>query len=354
MDGFTQWASLAVEQFNWRQPGWLYLLPPLLVAMLWWRLRVRVSRGAAQRLALYARMRFWPLVVRGVKIESIETEQDAGRDMLPWFGVAFLLLALAGPRWLHEQQTVFRQGSDIVVVMDISSSMRTADVLPDRLTRAREELQDFLARLHGDRVGLVVFAARAFTLAPLTTDYNTIIRFADQVDPSMVSEQGSNLAAGLLQALKVLRQARGHGRAVVVLTDGEDHAHGETLAAAAKLADAHVPLFILGIGTKKGGLVPSGDGHFVHDVRGHAVLSRLMAGHLKALAQAGGGIYASSRWDDEDWQALYDDGIRRHVERTNSKAKTRLRWHEEFGWMLLPAMLIFGLWWRRSYRQWLA
>jgi Ca-activated chloride channel homolog len=354
MDAFTQWVTLAVEQFNWRQPGWLYPLPLLLLAMLWWRSRVQVSRGAAQRLSLYARVRFWPLVVRGVRLESIEAEQDAVRDMLPWFGAALLLLALAGPRWLHEQQTVFRQGSDIVVVMDISSSMRTADVLPDRLTRAREELQDFLARLHGDRVGLVAFAARAFTIAPLTTDYSAITRFADQLDPGMVSEQGSNLAAGLLEALKVLRQARGHGRAVVLLTDGEDHAHGESMAAAAKLADAHVPLFILGIGTEKGGLVPTGDGRFVHDIHGDAALSRMMVDHMKELAQAGDGIYASSRWDDEDWRALYDDGIRRRVERTNSKEKTRMRWHEEFGLLLLPAMLLFGLWWRRSYRQWLA
>ncbi len=354
MDAFTQWVSLAVEQFNWRQPIWLYPLPLVLLAFLWWRSRIHVSRGARQRLSLYAGMRFWPLVVRGVSIESLETEQDAGRDWMPWLGAMLLLLALAGPRWLHEQQTVFRQGSDIVVVMDISSSMRTADVLPNRLIREREELRDFLGRLHGDRVGLVAFAAHAFTIAPLTTDYSAITRFADQLDPSMVTEQGSNLAAGLLQALKVLQQARGHGRAVVLLTDGEDHAHGTSMAAATKLANDHVPLFILGIGTEKGGLVPAGDGRFVHTANGDAALSRMMVDHMKELAQAGGGIYATSRWDDKDWQALYDDGIRRRVERTNSKEKTRMRWHEEYGLLLFPAMLLFGLWWRKSYRQWLA
>lgn len=354
MDGFTQWASLVVEQFNWREPRWLYLLPLVLTGMMWWRSRIRLSRSTADRLSRYAHMRFWPLVVRGAKAEDIKKAPDAGISALPWMGVGLLLIALAGPRWFHEQQTVFREGADIAVVMDISSSMHAKDVLPGRLERAKEELRDFLKKLNGDRVALVAFAGRAFTISPLTTDYSTITRFADQLDPDMVTAQGSDLASGLSQALGVLKDAHGDGRAVVLLTDGEDHAHERALAAAARLADAHVPLFILGVGTAKGGLVPTTNGRFVHDTHGRAVLSRLQEAHLKALAQKAGGVYASMRWDDGDWDALYDHGIRDMVTRARTASKTHRRWREEYGWALFPAMLLFGLWWRRSFRQWLA
>ncbi|HKJ82488.1 MAG TPA: VWA domain-containing protein [Mariprofundaceae bacterium] len=354
MNGFTQWASLAVEQFNWREPDWLYLLPLVLLGMLWWRSRVRLSGKAIHRLRRYADARFWPLVVQGVKREELKREPDIGGSMMPWFAAALILVALAGPRWLHEQQNIFREGSDIAVVMDISSSMDAKDVPPSRLIRAKEELRDFFKRLHGDRVALVVFAGRAFTIAPLTTDYSAMIRFADQLEPEMVTEQGSNLASGLLQGLDALKDARGHGRAVVLLTDGEDHAHARSLAAAAKLDAADVPLFILGIGTSKGGLVPAGHGRFVHDSHGRAVLSRLREAHLKSLAQEAGGVYARIRWDDSDWDALYTHGIRDMVSRSRTASKARQRWHEEYGWLLFPAMLLFGLWWRRSFRQWLS
>ncbi|HXH63871.1 MAG TPA: vWA domain-containing protein, partial [Mariprofundaceae bacterium] len=179
-------------------------------------------------------------------------------------------------------------------------------------------------------------------------------RFSEQLNSDMVTDQGSNLAGGLQQALDALQSARGRGRAVVLMSDGEDHDHPAALAAAARLGREGVPLFILGVGTTDGGLIPAGGGKFVHDSRGRAVLSRMEEGHLKQLAQAAGGVYARIRWDDADWQALYDHGIERMVKRTQTASRSRTRWREEFGWALFPAMLIFAWWWRRRFRQWLA
>ncbi len=351
MDAVTQWVYLAIEQFNWRQPAWLYLLPIVAAAAAWWRYRTGPSRRAARRLDQYAEPRFWPLVVRGGNPAG---RPPTGVGPAPWLAMGLLIVALAGPRWLHEKQTVFREGADIAVVMDISRSMDTRDVMPGRLTRAKEELRDLLARLHGDRVALVVFAGRAFTIVPLTSDYSAVARFADQVTPDMASDQGSNMAAGLKQAGQALQSARGRGRAVVLMSDGGDHDHAKALAAAAGLRRAGIPMFILGVGTPDGGLIPTGNGRFVHDARGRAVLSRLHENHLKALAQAAGGVYARMTWDDADWQALYDHGIERMVKRTRTEAKERGRWREEYGWALFPAMLIWGVWWRRRFTQWLA
>jgi Ca-activated chloride channel family protein len=355
MDALMQWVSLAVEQFNWRQPGWLNLLPLVALAAAWWRHRGGPSHSMARRLSLYADIRFWPLVVRGADARALANRPPSpGTGIAPWIATGLIVIALAGPRWLHEKQTVFREGADIAVVMDISRSMDTRDIPPDRLTRAKEELQDLLARLHGDRVALVAFAGRAFTIVPLTADYGAVERFAEQLSPDMVTDQGSNLAAGLRQGLAALSSARGRGRAVVLLSDGEDHDHAAALAAAARLGRDGVPLFILGVGTTEGGLIPAGDGRFVHDSHGRTVLSRLEEEHLKDLAQAAGGVYARIRWDDADWQALYDHGIERMVTRTRTASRSRARWREEYGWALFPAMLMFGWWWRGRFRQWLA
>ncbi len=347
LERLDQWLLLAAQQFNWRQPLWLYLLPLPLLALLPRPRRGSFSHSLRARLTRFIKPRMWPLVLRG-EDAGIE-EEVSGR--LPWVALILVILALAGPRWTHENETISRQGSDIAVVMDISRSMWARDVKPDRLSREKQELHDFLERLNGDRVALVAFAGRAFTVVPLTTDYGAVIRFAAQLAPEYVTAQGSNLARGLEAAARALSSARGRGRAVVLLTDGEDYPRGEALTAARHLAAAHIPLFILGIGTGKGGLIPTPRGTFVHDSSGHAVLSRLQEDHLKALTQAAGGMYVRMRWDDDDWSTLYKE-LRKSVTQTRTAARARARWREDYAWALLPAMLLGGWWWRQRMRRW--
>ncbi len=351
LETLDQWLLLVAHQFNWRVPYWLYLLPVLLTGALPWKRHPGLSPGMTARLARYADPRLWPLVVRGKATAATPATVVAG--FIPWMALILITLALAGPRWLHEQQTVFREGADIAVVMDVSRSMRSRDIKPDRLSRVQQELHDFLQRLNGDRIALVAFAGRAFTIAPLTSDYAAVMRFSGQLTPDMITNQGSNLALGLTRAFESLHAAHGRGRAVVLFTDGEDYARNASIAAALRLRDAHIPLFILGAGTPEGGLVPAGGGYFVHDDHGRAVLSRLRESHLKMLARTAGGKYARIRWDDRDWDTLYDDGVRRMVERTRTASRTRGRWREEYAWALLPAMLLLGWWWKRNMRKWM-
>jgi len=354
ISGLEQSWMLFLTQLNWRSPEWLFMVPIVVLVAIVWQYRVKPARNVLARLRRYADMDVWPVVVRGARMENMPRTSRLVRELAAWFGLILMLLALAGPRWQHENQTVFRKGADIAVVMDVSSSMHVRDEKPDRLTREKQELHDFLLRLQGDRVALIAFAGRAFLMSPLTPDHGLVMRFARQLTPQMITDQGSDLVAGLIRAMDALKSARGHGRAVVLLTDGENVDQSALKQVATRLAKAHVPVFVLGVGTLEGGLVPAGDGRFVHDARGRVAKSRLHEQRLMALARATGGVYARMRADDDDWRTLYDGGIARTIARTRVAAKERLRWREAFAWVLLPGMLMLGLWWKSCVRMWRA
>ena len=368
MSYLSQSWMLFVTQFNWRSPGWLLLIPVVILIAILWQYRVKPARNILARLRRYAGMDVWPMVVRGAGTQDMDMRRGNSGDttlnflklkivspeLLAWIGLILLLLALAGPRWRHENQTVFRKGADIAVVMDVSRSMRVRDEQPDRLTREKQELHDFLLRLGGDRVALIAFAGRAFLMSPLTPDDGIVMRLARQITPQMITDQGSDLVAGLTRAMEALKSARGHGRAVVLLTDGENVDQSALKQVAVSLARAHIPVFVLGIGTPEGGLVPAGDGRFVHDAQGRVAKSRLHEQRLMAVARATGGMYTRMQAGDGDWRALYDEGIARTITRTRVASRERLRWREAFAWVLLPGMLMLGLWWKSRIRMWRA
>jgi len=357
MSAMQQSWMLFTTQLNWRSPGWLWLIPVVVLAAILWQYRVKPARDILARLRRYADMDVWSVVVRGARAEDMEMPRISRllRDLAAWLGLILMLLALAGPRWQHENETVFRKGADIAVLMDVSRSMLVRDVLPDRLSREKQELHDFLLRLQGDRVALIAFAGRAFLMSPLTPDYGVVMRLVRQLSPQMITDQGSDLVAGLRRAMQALKPARGHGRAVVLLTDGENVDQAALKQVASKLAKAHIPVFIMGIGTLKGGLVPAGDGRFVHDAQGRVATSRLHEQRLQALARATGGVYARMHAGDGDWRTLFDEGIAKTITRTRAVAsRARLRWREAFAWVLLPGMLLLGLWWKARIRMWQA
>jgi len=368
MSYLSQSWMLFVTQLNWRSPGWLWLIPVVVMVAILWQYRVKPARNILARIRRYANMDMWPVVVRGARAEDMNMPRGNSGDttlnflklkivspeLLAWLGLILMLLALAGPRWQHENETVFRKGADIAVVMDVSRSMRVGDEKPDRLTRAKQELHDFLLRLGGDRVALIAFAGRAFLMSPLTPDDGIVMRLARQITPQMITDQGSDLVAGLSRAMEALKSARGRGRAIVLLTDGENVDQEALKRVAIRLAKAHIPVFILGVGTLRGGLVPEGDGRFVHDAQGRVANSRLHEQRLMALARATGGIYTRMQAGDGDWHALYDEGIARSVMRTRVATQERLRWREAFAWVLLPGMLMLGLWWKSRMRMWRA
>ena len=142
--------------------------------------------------------------------------------LMIWLGFAFLLLALAQPRYGYEEITVQQEGRDIVVVLDASRSMYAKDVSPSRMSRAHWELVELTKHLQGDRVGLVVFAGGAYPRMPLTRDYKVFLKLVKDTEPDLFRWQGSDLASAIQMAIQLFDE-KGAQRAIFVVSDGEDH-----------------------------------------------------------------------------------------------------------------------------------
>lgn len=255
-------------------------------------------------------------------------------------GTALVLsvVCLAGPSWGFRWERIERRGIDVVVALDLSRSMLARDVDPDRLTAAKREIRDLVDLLQGDRVGLVVFAGTAFIQCPLTLDYNALQVFLDQLDPDWVPIGGTDLGAAIRTSIETFVQKERSGRAVILITDGEDHG-GELQAAATEAKAQGVHVFVVGIGSPEGVPIPDGRGGFVKD-GGSVVLSKLDEPALKELAMTTGGSYVRRVSGVADLREIYLDDIKQALESRELGSSRQRRAEERFQWFLLPAFLL--------------
>ncbi len=255
--------------------------------------------------------------------------------------VTLSILALARPRWGFQWEEVKRRGVDIVVAVDLSQSMMASDVDPNRLERAKREIQDLLTMLQGDRIGLVAFAGSSFIQCPLTLDYGAFNIFLDGLAPDLIPVPGTAVARAIETSLSAFDPKLRTSKAVILITDGEDHA-GDPLAAARKAKKAGVKIFTIGIGKRAGAPIPLAGpgGGFKKDRSGDLVLTRLDEETLKKIALTTGGAYVHSVTGDMDLQSIYLKGIREGMEQTELATSRKKRWMERFQWPLLAAVFV--------------
>ena len=263
------------------------------------------------------------------------------RGLLLGLAITFLLTALAGPRWGFRWEEVERRGVDLVVALDLSRSMLAEDAKPDRLAAAKREMRDLLELLQGDRVGLVVFAGTALVQCPLTLDYGAFSVFLDQLNPNTVPIGGTDLAAAVRTSTETFVKEERSGRAVLLITDGEDHS-GELRKAAEEAKAQGVHVFVVGMGSPEGVPIPDGRGGFIKEA-GRVVLSKLDEGGLKELALTTGGSYVRSVEGDLDLRKIYLEDIKQTLESRALSSSRQKRWEERFQPFLLLALLLLVL-----------
>lgn len=258
-------------------------------------------------------------------------------------GLAACLLALTELKYGFTWEEVKREGVDIVVTLDVSDSMLVEDVESQgglsRLERAKREIADLLDRLEGDRIGLVAFAGTAFVECPLTLDYGAAEIFLDAIDTELIPVKGTDLAAAIRVSLAAFEGGSNSSRAIILITDGEDHS-GEAVAAAEEARVAGVRIFTIGIGRDEGAPIPAQGGGFRRDRRGEIVLSRLDEPTLQKIALETGGRYVRSVTGDLDLEQIYSQGIKATLEDQELGSKRRQRWEERFQWFVAVALLV--------------
>jgi len=258
-------------------------------------------------------------------------------------GVVFSVLALMRPQWGFNWQEIKRKGLDIIVAIDVSKSMLASDVKPDRLERSRMAVKDLLKKLKGDRIGLVAFSGTAFLQCPLTVDYSGFAMALDDLNVNSIPRGGTSLAAALRQAVKSYPENDKKHRALIIITDGEDH-EGDAMAAAKEAAAAGVKIFCIGIGSKDGELIQVDDGNggriFLKDRDGNMVKSRLNEKLLEEVTAVGSGVYARAAGADFGLDFIYDKQLSR-MDKQEFAAKMEKRYHERFQIPLAIAFVLF-------------
>jgi Ca-activated chloride channel family protein len=313
-------------------------LLPIITLFLWWM--------AKQRRNMLAKLGEQPLIAK--LMSSVNWRGRRWRDGLVLGALGLAIFALARPQWGVNEQIVEQEGVQIMVALDISTSMLAEDLSPNRLIRARQAISDLMAQLGGDEIGLVLFSGASFIQFPLTNDYNTARTFLDAVRPGMISRPGSDLADAIETALAGFDPNRASQKVVVIMTDGgEDQEAAEALAQ--EVGDDGVIIYTIGFGNPRGEPIPEYDqfgdfvGHKV-DSEGKVVLSKLNEPTLQRIAGATNGRYFKASTSGRELEQLVEEINRLQSAKLESRVDSRPI--ERYQWFLLGAvlLLVVGEW----------
>ncbi len=206
----------------------------------------------------------------------------------------FVIFSMLDPRWGSKNQIATLEGIDLVLAFDISRSMLTKDVLPDRLSFAKNQANKILAKIVGNRIGVTAFAGFAFNVLPLTTDIEAVNSFVNELSTEMIDVQGTNLEDAIKKALELFDFNELTHKAIVIITDGEDYEFFP-IESAKEAKERGVLIFALGIGTQAGGMIPLYDekGNFIDYLKkdGKIVTSRLNEKLLNEITKETGGDF---------------------------------------------------------------
>ena len=216
------------------------------------------------------------------------------RFLLLRHGLSFIILALAGPQFGTRLSEVRSEGIDLVVAVDVSNSMECEDLRPNRMEAARRAMSQLIDELRGDRLGIVVFAGEAFVQLPITADRSAAKLFLNSVNTNSVGTQGTAIGAAIDLARESFDLETPGSRAIIVITDGENH-EDDAEGAARQAAEAGIVVHTIGMGTPEGGALPvRRNGQVVgfrKDQNGNTVVSRLNEPMLERIAAQGNGLY---------------------------------------------------------------
>ena len=234
------------------------------------------------------------------------------------FDLAFLffVIGLARPQIGAKLREHEARGAEIMICLDVSNSMLAQDYSPDRLSRAKLAISRLVDRLQDDRIGLIVFAGTSFVQLPITTDYVSAKMFLTSISTESVPVQGTAIGEAVTTVAKSFSAQSEKSRAIIVITDGENH-EDDPVEAASQAAKLGIKVYTVGVGSLRGQPIPV-DGELLKDKDGNIVVSRLDEGTLKKMASEGNGAYVHAGTEEFGLNPIIDDIRRMEEEKFNS------------------------------------
>lgn len=257
--------------------------------------------------------------------------------------LASLFIALANPQLGSQLEKVQRKGIDIVIALDVSNSMLAQDIKPSRLERAKQSINRLIDDLENDRIGLVVFAGKAYTQLPITTDYAAAKLMISTVSTDLVPVQGTSISKAIEMASSSFREEKS-GKAIIIITDGETHDE-EALQKVAECAENGIRVFTIGLGLAEGAPIPVYNNGtitgFKKDKTGSTIITRLDETMLQQIADAGKGIYVRANNSQVGLSRIFDE-IKR-LETNTYDVKSYSDYEDRFQYFIAIAMLFIFL-----------
>ncbi|MFO7723222.1 MAG: VWA domain-containing protein [Bacteroidales bacterium] len=304
---------------------------------------------------LYLSYRFWrkkrlaelgqPDVVRTI-MTGTDTYRHRYKIILQLMVFGLMIIAAAQPHVAGKAQKRTIKGSDVVICLDVSNSMMAEDLKPNRLIRARQSLASLIRQFDREQVGLIVFAGEAYIQVPLTVDKSAAVMLLNNINAGDISYQGTAIADAISLAVRSFNPEAGKnaGRAIILVTDGEDH-EGSVVEEAKLAAEQGIPIFTVGIGNPNGAPIPVYEDGILtgyrKDSQGNTIISSLNPKLLADIAEISGGQFFLSANLNSAMQR-----IRSEIDRMNQGERTVLlpdQYAHQYGWFAGLALLLLAI-----------
>lgn len=264
-------------------------------------------------------------------------KRGAWKFVMLLLALVFVILGVAGPQFGSKLQQVKKKGVELMIALDVSNSMMAQDIKPSRLEKAKMAISRMVEKLSNDKVGLIVFAGDAYVQLPITTDYSSAKLFLSNISTDIVPVQGTAIGAAIDLAAKSFTPETETSKAIIVITDGENH-QDDAIAAAKKAHEKGIAIHTIGMGLEQGAPIPEKGqpGQFMKDGSGNIVVSKLDEQTLREIAKAGEGIYVRASNTDVGLTQLLDEVNR--MEKSLLEERVYTDYAEKYQYFLLVGL----------------
>lgn len=315
--------------FRFESPAYLWLL---------WSIPVlAIIRFVCYKLRRKKLLRFGEMSLVNRLMPNVSKIRPSVKFWLSVAALALMIVMLARPQMGSKISHEERNGIEIIIAMDISNSMLAEDVVPSRLQKSKMLVENLVDHFTNDKIGLVVFAGDAFVQLPITTDYVSAKMFLQDINPSLIQTQGTDIARAISLSMNSFTQQKGLGKAIILITDGEDH-EGGALEAAKEAKKKGINVFILGVGSSNGAPIPLGNGDYMRDNAGNTVMTALNEQMCRDVAKAGSGTYIHVDNTSDAQEKLNDELSRLQKGETDNVVYSE--YNEQFQAFALLALIL--------------
>lgn len=318
--------------FRFANPEFLYLLFTLPAILVFYVYSVIAKKKAIKK--------FGNPNLLSELMPEVSSKRQNLKFWLLFSAIGVMIFVVAGPQFGSKLETVKRHGVEIMVCLDVSNSMLSEDVAPNRLDKAKQMLARLTDGFTNDKVGLIVFAGDAFTQLPITSDYISAKMFLSSINPEMVSTQGTAIGKAINLAVRSFTPNELTDKAIILITDGENH-EDDAIGAAKNAAEKNIKVNIVGMGQPKGAPIPiEGGNNYMKDREGNVVITKLNEQMCQEIASAGNGLYVRADNTNSALRALQSEIDK--MNKSELESKVYSEYDEQFqilAWIVLVLLI---------------